>query len=223
MLPPIPVQKKYLLLLNRQYRKLLKIELIPAPTTLGDEDVQKYFEIHLMAKDNYFIPKTNKVLQADEKEFAKLAPKAPKVKAPKADKPAKPAKAPKAEKPTKAPKADKPAKMKKVKDMPTSIIPAPPAAGSAEEATLAAKRAEIDMTKRDANEAAKKYMITELKDLRKKQNLDALNDAKAQYEYNRTKLMGLGVTLPPVDSLKKAKAPRKKAAPKPKAEAGMMM
>lgn len=233
MLPPIPVQRKYLLLLNRQYRKLLKIELIPTPSTISEEDVQKYFEMHLMPKGNYFIPKTNKVLQADENAFAMLAPKPPKVKA---DKPAKvpkaekPAKALKAEKPAKSPNAEKVPKAEKVSkkskvaaSMPTSIIPAPPATGSAEEATLVAKRAEIDMLKRDANQQAKKYMMTELKDLRKKQNLDTLNDAKAQYEYYRNKLTALGVTIPPVDSLKKEKAPRKKAATKPKAESGMMM
>jgi len=79
MFPDIKTQRKYLLLLNRQ----LRTQLIPAPSKLSAEDVVKHFEMHMIAKDNYFVPKeTNTLLKVDESLFMKLAPKSKAIPAP---------------------------------------------------------------------------------------------------------------------------------------------
>lgn len=98
MEPSIALQRKYLLLLNRQYRTLLKVELVPTPSKLSDEDVAKNFQTHMIAMENYYVPKVNKTLKADLEEFKKLAPKEQKAKAPKAPKEEKAPKQPRTKK-----------------------------------------------------------------------------------------------------------------------------
>jgi hypothetical protein len=91
----IPQQKKHLLLLNRLHRTALKSELIPAPSKLLDDKVEKLFNEFFKKKDNYYIPKiTSTILKIDEEEFKKLykepkQPKQPKQKAMKKEEPTK--------------------------------------------------------------------------------------------------------------------------------------
>lgn len=86
----IAQQKKHLLLLNRLHRNALKTELIPAPSKLLDDKVEKLFNEFFKKKDNYYVPKiTSTILKIDEEEFKKLykEPKQPKQKAMKKEEP----------------------------------------------------------------------------------------------------------------------------------------
>jgi hypothetical protein len=69
----ISQQKKHLLLLNRLHRTALKSELIPTPSKLSDDKIEKLFNEFFKKKDNYYIPKiTSTILKIDEEEFKKL-------------------------------------------------------------------------------------------------------------------------------------------------------
>jgi ribosomal protein L12E/L44/L45/RPP1/RPP2 len=69
----ISQQKKHLLLLNRLHRTALKAELIPTPSKLSDDKIEKLFNEFFKKKDNYYIPKVSStILKIDEEEFKKL-------------------------------------------------------------------------------------------------------------------------------------------------------
>lgn len=69
----IAQQKKHLLLLNRLHRNALKAELIPTPSKLSDDKVEKLFNEFFKKKDHYYVPKTTPtILKIDEEEFKKL-------------------------------------------------------------------------------------------------------------------------------------------------------
>lgn len=69
----IAQQKKHLLLLNKLHRNALKAELIPAPSKLSDDKVEKLFNEFFKKKEHYYIPKiTSTILKIDEEEFKKL-------------------------------------------------------------------------------------------------------------------------------------------------------
>ena len=69
----IAQQKKHLLLLNKLHRNALKAELIPTPSKLSDDKIEKLFNEFFKKKDNYYIPKVSStILKIDEEEFKKL-------------------------------------------------------------------------------------------------------------------------------------------------------
>lgn len=108
MLPSVAVQRKYLLLLNKHYKQVLKASQVPSPSKLTPAQVSIYFSQHFVPKENYYVPKitTDMTPQSDD-EYMKLAQKEPKAKAAKVAKAPKP----KAMKVAKAPMAAEPATM----------------------------------------------------------------------------------------------------------------
>jgi hypothetical protein len=88
-------KKKHLLLLNRLMRTELKKDIIPVPSKLSEEEVNKYFERLFVKKEDYYIPIKSKVeLKIDEELFKsllvkKVAMKKPKKEAMKEEKPMK--------------------------------------------------------------------------------------------------------------------------------------
>jgi len=77
-------KKKHLLLLNRLMRTELKKDIIPVPSKLSEEEVNKYFDRLFVKKtegeDEYYVPMKSKVeLKIDEELFKGLIKK-PKVK-----------------------------------------------------------------------------------------------------------------------------------------------
>lgn len=76
----ITQKKKHLLLLNRIMRTELKKDIIPTPSKLPEEEVNKYFERLFVKKDDYYIPVKSKVnIKIDEELFKGLIKK-PKIK-----------------------------------------------------------------------------------------------------------------------------------------------
>lgn len=72
-------KRKHLLLLNRIMRTELKKDIIPIPSKLTEEEVNKYFERLFVKKDDYYVPIKSKVeLNIDEEQFKGLIKK-PKV------------------------------------------------------------------------------------------------------------------------------------------------
>lgn len=66
-------KKKHLLLLNRIMRAELKKDIIPVPSKLTEEEVNKYFERLFIKKDDYYVPIKSKVeLNIDEELFKDL-------------------------------------------------------------------------------------------------------------------------------------------------------
>jgi hypothetical protein len=85
MEPAVQVKKKHLLLLNRLMRSELKKDIIPTPSKLTEDDVNKYFKMLFKPLEEegttYYMPIKNKVsLNIDESLFKALIKK-PKVKA----------------------------------------------------------------------------------------------------------------------------------------------
>jgi hypothetical protein len=81
----IPQKKKHLLLLNRLMRTELKKDIIPVPSKLSEEEVNKYFERLFVKKtegeEEYYIPIKSKVeLKIDEELFKSLLVKKKKTK-----------------------------------------------------------------------------------------------------------------------------------------------
>jgi hypothetical protein len=69
----IAQQKNHLLLLNRLHRQALKVELIPTPSKLSDDKVEKLFNEFFKKKEHYYVPKVSStILKIDEEEFKKL-------------------------------------------------------------------------------------------------------------------------------------------------------
>jgi hypothetical protein len=113
----VPQMKKHLLLLNRLMRTELKKDIIPVPSKLSEEEVNKYFERLFVKKENYYVPIKSKVeLKIDEELFKsllvkKVAMKKTKKEAMKEEKPMEEEKQMKEEKPKKEPmKEEKPMK-----------------------------------------------------------------------------------------------------------------
>jgi hypothetical protein len=76
-------KRKHLLMLNRIIRAETKADIIPTPSKLSEEDVNKYFKMLFIEKDGYYVPIKNKVsLNIDEELFKGLI-KQPKMKQPK--------------------------------------------------------------------------------------------------------------------------------------------
>ena len=74
----IPQKKKHILLLNRLYREALKEELIPTPSKLSDDKIEKIFDRLFYFNDdqNYYYPKNKNLgLIIDRDEFKKLSKK----------------------------------------------------------------------------------------------------------------------------------------------------
>ena len=185
MLPSVPVQRKYLLLFNRQSRNMLKSELVPTPSKLSEEDVMIYFKKHMMAKGDYFVPKAAVVLKADEDEYRILSakkeskPRAPRV--PKAKMPMEPSMAP----------------MK-------SVIPPPPPAGSEKAMALEKQRAEIKKLVDMANEHGKLYLTTIIKKPMTAALRKVAKEQLMKHEEVRMELQKLGyTTLPALEKPKK--------------------
>ena len=66
-------KKKHLLLLNRLMRTELKKDIIPVPSKLNEEEVNKYFERLFIKKEDYYVPIKSKVeLKIDEELFKSL-------------------------------------------------------------------------------------------------------------------------------------------------------
>ena len=85
-------KKKHLLLLNRIIRAETKKDIIPTPSKLTEDDINKYFKMLFIEKDGYFAPIKNKVeLNIDEELFKGLI-KQPKMKEPKVKEPKEPKK-----------------------------------------------------------------------------------------------------------------------------------
>lgn len=79
-------KKKHLLLLNRIIRAETKKDIIPTPSKLTEDDVNKYFKMLFIKKDGYYTPIKNKLeLKIDEELFKGLIKK-PKMKAMKKNK-----------------------------------------------------------------------------------------------------------------------------------------
>ena len=73
-------KKKHLLLLNRIMRTELKKDIIPTPSKLPEEEVNKYFMRLFVKKDDYYVPVKSKVnIKIDEELFKGLIKK-PKMK-----------------------------------------------------------------------------------------------------------------------------------------------
>jgi hypothetical protein len=69
-------KKKHLLLLNRIMRAELKKDIIPVPSKLTEEEVNKYFERLFVKKDDYYVPVKSKLeLNIDEGLFKDLIKK----------------------------------------------------------------------------------------------------------------------------------------------------
>lgn len=80
-------KRKHLLLLNRIIRAETKKDIIPTPSKLTEEDVNKYFKMLFIEKDGYYAPIKNKLeLKVDEELFKGLI-KQPKMKAMKVKEP----------------------------------------------------------------------------------------------------------------------------------------
>jgi len=84
MEPAVQVKKKHLLLLNRLMRSELKKDIIPTPSKLTEDDVNKYFKMLFKPLEEegitYYMPIKNKVsLNIDESLFKALIKK-PKIK-----------------------------------------------------------------------------------------------------------------------------------------------
>jgi hypothetical protein len=111
----ITQKKKHILLFNRLYRQALKEELIPTPSKLSDDKIEKLFDKLFMKKDHYYVPKMkNQLLVIDEDEFKKLIPK---TKQPK-EEVKKPMEEPKKEEPKKEePKKEEPKDVEGFKDV----------------------------------------------------------------------------------------------------------
>jgi hypothetical protein len=78
--PTMMQMKKHLLLLNRIIRAETKKDIIPTPSKLTEEDVNKYFKMLFIEKDGYYAPIKNKLeLKVDEELFKGLI-KQPKMK-----------------------------------------------------------------------------------------------------------------------------------------------
>lgn len=76
----MPQKKKHLLLLNRIIRAETKKDIIPVPSKLSEDEVDKYFKQLFVKKDDYYVPIKNKLeIAIDEKLFEELIKK-PKVK-----------------------------------------------------------------------------------------------------------------------------------------------
>lgn len=102
----ITQKKKHILLFNRLYRQALKEELVPTPSKLSDDKIEKLFDKLFMKKDHYYVPKMkNQLLVIDEDEFKKLYKEPKKQKQPK-EEVKKPMEEPKKEEP-KAPEPKK--------------------------------------------------------------------------------------------------------------------
>jgi hypothetical protein len=83
--PTMMQKKKHLLLLNRIMRKEIRADIIPTPSKLTEEDVNKYFKMLFIEKDGYYAPIKNKLeLKVDEELFKGLI-KQPKMKKPKTE------------------------------------------------------------------------------------------------------------------------------------------
>jgi hypothetical protein len=147
MLPSIAVQRKYLILLNKHFKTVLKASQLPPPSKMTPAQVPLYFNLHFVPKENYYVPKITMDLTPSDDEFMKLAPKEPKPKAVKvekaqkaaapmdvADKMAKVRAAKKTKAPTAAPKAPKAAAK-----APKAAEKAPKAAAKAPKASKKAK------------------------------------------------------------------------------------
>lgn len=66
-------KKKHLLLLNRIIRAETKKDIIPTPSKLTEDDVNKYFKMLFIEKDGYYAPIKNKLeLKVDEELFKGL-------------------------------------------------------------------------------------------------------------------------------------------------------
>jgi len=77
-------KKKHLLLLNRLMRTELKKDIIPVPSKLSEEEVNKYFERLFVKKEDYYVPIKSKVeLKIDEELFKSLLVKKVAMKKPK--------------------------------------------------------------------------------------------------------------------------------------------
>jgi hypothetical protein len=73
----VPQMKKHLLLLNRLMRTELKKDIIPVPSKLSEEEINKYFERLFIKKtegeEEYYVPIKSKVeLKIDEELFKSL-------------------------------------------------------------------------------------------------------------------------------------------------------
>jgi hypothetical protein len=69
-------KKKHLLLLNRIMRAELKKDIIPTPSKLPEDEVNKYFKMLFIQKDGYYVPIKNKVsLEINEELFKDLIKK----------------------------------------------------------------------------------------------------------------------------------------------------
>lgn len=108
MLPSVAVQRKYLVLLNKHFKQVLKASQVPSPSKLTPAQVTIYFNQHFVPKENFYVPKITMDMTPSDDEYMKLAPKEPKAKVMKV------AKAPMVAKPTMAP-MDAAAKMAKVR------------------------------------------------------------------------------------------------------------
>jgi hypothetical protein len=189
MLPSVPVQRKYLLLFNRQSRNILKMELIPTPSKLSDENVSLYFKKHMMAKDNYFVPKGVLVLQTEEQEYKTLgAKKEPKPRAPRAPKE----------------KAEAMATMTPTTPMAMkSVIPPPPPPGSEKAMAMEKRQREIKALRDDANEIGKLFLTTIVKKPMTAALRKVAHDEMMKHDEIRSKLQKLGYTLAPLEKPKK--------------------
>lgn len=69
-------KKKHLLLFNRIIREQVKTALIPTPSKLTEEEVNKYFDRLFVKKDDYYVPIKSKIeLKIDEELFKDLIKK----------------------------------------------------------------------------------------------------------------------------------------------------
>jgi hypothetical protein len=185
MLPSVPVQRKYLLLFNRQSRTMLKSELVPTPSKLSEEDVMMYFKKHMMAKGDYYVPKAAVVLKADEEKYMMLAAmKEPKPRAPRA--------------PTKAKMTMEPS-MAPMK----SVIPPPPPVGSEKAMALEKQRAEIKKLVDMANEHGKLYLLTIIKKPMTAALRKVAKEQMMKHEEVRMELQKLGYAIAALEKPKK--------------------
>lgn len=83
MEPTVMQKKKHLLLLNRVIRAETKKDIIPTPSKLSEDDINKYFKQLFISKDGYYVPVKNKLeINIDETLFKDIIKK-PKMKEPK--------------------------------------------------------------------------------------------------------------------------------------------
>lgn len=76
----MPQKKKHLLLLNRIIRAETKKDIIPVPSKLTEDEVNKYFKQLFIEKDGYYIPIKNKLEISIDEELFKGLIKRPKTK-----------------------------------------------------------------------------------------------------------------------------------------------